>query len=210
MECKKCGVIIDISYGSGLFCGSKCSRSYSNSRCDDDLLKDAICYKCGSAHMIKKRASEKLTMCSNCKDSTIKKRYYVTKKRKVKVMVKLYCEHCGNERSRYSKRCCSNKCDAVLKRIEKFANIEMTNGVGHECRSLKKYLIEKRGHHCCICNYSIWNNKPILLIMDHINGRASDNRLENLRLVCGNCDAQLPTYKSKNKNSDRKRIGKYL
>ena len=39
--------------------------------------------------------------------------------------------------------------------------------------------------------------------MDHINGRASDNRRENLRLICPNCDSQLPTYKSRNKNSDR-------
>lgn len=44
----------------------------------------------------------------------------------------------------------------------------------------------------------------IPLVIDHINGRSSDNRLENLRLVCGNCDMLLPTYKSKNKNSDRK------
>lgn len=29
--------------------------------------------------------------------------------------------------------------------------------------------------------------------------------LDNLRLVCGNCDMQLPTYKSKNKNSDRRK-----
>lgn len=49
----------------------------------------------------------------------------------------------------------------------------------------------------------MWMNQPIPLILYHINGRASDDRLENLRLVCGNCDMQLPTYKSKNKHSDR-------
>ena len=48
-------------------------------------------------------------------------------------------------------------------------------------------------------------NQHIPLVLDHINGRANDDRLENLRLVCCNCDAQLPTYKSKNKNSDRKK-----
>ncbi len=30
--------------------------------------------------------------------------------------------------------------------------------------------------------------------MDHINGNPKDDRLENLRWVCPNCDRQLPTY----------------
>lgn len=36
-------------------------------------------------------------------------------------------------------------------------------------------------------------------------GDAANNRRENLRLVCPNCDSQLDTYKSKNKNSARKK-----
>jgi len=40
--------------------------------------------------------------------------------------------------------------------------------------------------------------KPMPLILDHINGINNDNRIENLRFVCSNCDTQLPTYKSKN------------
>ena len=69
----------------------------------------------------------------------------------------------------------------------------------------KKYIIETRGHKCEICGLELWMNQHIPLVLDHINGRANDDRLENLRLVCCNCDAQLPTYKSKNKNSDRKK-----
>jgi len=53
---------------------------------------------------------------------------------------------------------------------------------------------------CQICGLQpIWNNKPLVLILDHINGVYNDNRVENLRFVCSNCDSQLPTYKSKNK-----------
>jgi hypothetical protein len=36
----------------------------------------------------------------------------------------------------------------------------------------------------------VWNNKPLKLILDHINGVNTDNRLSNLRLLCPNCDSQ--------------------
>jgi len=43
-----------------------------------------------------------------------------------------------------------------------------------------------------------WNGMKISLILDHINGDNKNNKLENLRIVCPNCDAGLPTYKGKN------------
>ena len=39
----------------------------------------------------------------------------------------------------------------------------------------------------------IWQGKPLTLILDHINGKNNDDRLENLRWVCPNCNRQLPT-----------------
>jgi len=57
---------------------------------------------------------------------------------------------------------------------------------------------------CACCGLGPeWHGKPMPLILDHINGVNNDNRLENLRFVCSNCDSQLPTYKSKNRTNGR-------
>ncbi len=54
---------------------------------------------------------------------------------------------------------------------------------------------------CENCRNIQWMNKLIPLEIDHINGDNTDNRIENLRILCPNCHAQTPTYRSKNKMS---------
>lgn len=52
---------------------------------------------------------------------------------------------------------------------------------------------------CSICGQKpIWQGKPLTLILDHINGINNDDRLENLRWVCPNCNYQLDTTNGKN------------
>lgn len=62
---------------------------------------------------------------------------------------------------------------------------------------LKKRLIKEKGwkDECKICGLNnIWNNKSIVLHLDHINGVHDDNRIENLRILCPNCHSQTSTY----------------
>jgi predicted amidophosphoribosyltransferase len=54
--------------------------------------------------------------------------------------------------------------------------------------------------------YSEWRGKPISLHLDHINGDPSDNRIENLRILCPNCHSQTPTYSGKNKKTARNNL----
>lgn len=54
-------------------------------------------------------------------------------------------------------------------------------------------------HKCSICNLTKWMGKPIPIELDHINGNNKDNRLENIRILCNNCHAQTPNFRSKNR-----------
>jgi hypothetical protein len=77
------------------------------------------------------------------------------------------------------------------------------NGKRKDASVIKKYLIDKKiwEYRCIECKLSDWQNKPISLHIDHINGNPADNRIENLRLLCPNCHSQTSTYCSKNKTA---------
>ena len=55
----------------------------------------------------------------------------------------------------------------------------------------------------------VWNGKPLPLILDHVNGVSTDNRPKNLRLLCPNCESQLPTRGGRNKGRVRVSAGGY-
>ena len=71
-------------------------------------------------------------------------------------------------------------------------------------RLIKNGILENK---CSICGQEPkWNGKPLVMVIDHINGINNDHRLENLRIVCRHCDSQLSTFcgrNVKNKNVQR-------
>ena len=67
--------------------------------------------------------------------------------------------------------------------------------------SLKNRLYKEgyMNRECCLCGQNEnWNEMKISLILDHMNGVHNDNRIENLRIVCPNCNAGLDTFAGKN------------
>ena len=67
--------------------------------------------------------------------------------------------------------------------------------------SLKKRLYKEglKKKKCELCGQTEeWKGKKISLILDHKNGVNNDNRIDNLQIVCPNCNATLDTHCSKN------------
>lgn len=81
--------------------------------------------------------------------------------------------------------------------IEEILTPNSTFSRGHlKIRLYREGFKDKK---CEMCGQGeIWQNKQISLILDHINGVWNDNRLENLRILCPNCNATLPTHCGKN------------
>ena len=124
------------------------------------------------------------------------------------------CKMCGTVIKHMSyqtyRKFCSNKCQAELttKTRNEINKEKLLKGELSLRQTIKKTMLYMGIEYKCeICSLTKWLDEPISLILDHKNGNAGDNKLNNLRFICHNCDAQSPFYKGRNKGNGRKSLG---
>lgn len=146
------------------------------------------CYNCKKSTKNNKFCSRSCSVSySNRENPKVKKTGHVCS----------YCKNIYFNKTNKNQKYCSIKCRYAYKYHLAELNIQQITNP----KTIRKYLISKNGNFCNICNISAenWNGSNLVLIVDHIDGKADNNDLRNLRLVCPNCDSQLSTFKGRNK-----------
>lgn len=115
------------------------------------------------------------------------------------------CVVCGVTFKGYKAKFCSHNCraknikDNVLERFKK-------GEVNHR-PTIRKCLSQIKGYKCVKCGISNWNNLPITLQVNHIDGNPGNHSPDNVELICPNCHTQTDTFSGRNKGSGRKSRG---
>ena len=125
------------------------------------------------------------------------------------------CLNCQSE-LKTGKKYCSPQCQNAYQtkpKIEAWLKGTHTGMRGKTSTAywIKRYLIEQRGEQCEKCGWGKRNTHTgkIPIELSHIDGDFTNNKIENLELICPNCHSLTDSYKGANKKSGRPRSKYY-
>ena len=122
------------------------------------------------------------------------------------------CECCGKDiyNKPHGTKYCSLKCQAKHQQedyIKRWKNGEESGLSGRYgiSQRIRNYLFEKYDSKCQKCGWGEKNpiTNKVPLQIHHIDGDCTNNKEENLQLLCPNCHSLTETFGSLNENSKR-------
>lgn len=102
----------------------------------------------------------------------------------------------NKNRSRLYSRC------SLIPKLKNTIPLEdiLSNKKSYSSSKLLKRLIKEnyKEYKCEICGINEWQNKPIVLQLNHKDGNHFNNNIDNLEILCPNCHSQTDTFAGKN------------
>lgn len=121
------------------------------------------------------------------------------------------CLYCGKELKKHQRNfCCHEHCNLYKYEnyIEKWKNGEKVGLSGKYDISeyVRNYIFEKNENKCECCGKNFINPYTNLSVLQihHIDGDCTNNKEENLQLLCPTCHAMTENYGRRNNNATRK------
>lgn len=116
------------------------------------------------------------------------------------------CLNCNKELTKYQTKYCNTKCQKQYEQkiyIQRWQQ-DLEDGMSGQyglSNYIRNYLLEKNHYKCSQCGWGKENiyTHTIPLEIDHIDGNYTNNKEDNLRVLCPNCHSLTPTYKGANK-----------
>ena len=102
----------------------------------------------------------------------------------------------GLDTSHFTSRGSDLVYDSGRPRILPLEDLLVANSSYESTAKLRRGLIPSglKKPECEECGLRIWRGRALPLTLVHLNGHQTDNRLENLRIVCPNCEALAETW----------------
>lgn len=121
------------------------------------------------------------------------------------------CLNCGIKIVYPCRKFCKHSCQQEFRYseyIKKWKSGEIDGTYDGESMSgnIRRYIKEKYNHKCRICGWAKMNiySNSVPLHIDHINGDCTDNREENLDLLCPSCHSLTSTYGNLNRGKSKR------